>query len=145
MCKTKPGSLDVQNDGQLMSCDPPVLWLSTHAVLLAAPIGDDGQMMSCGPPVLWLSTHAAPLTAPIGDNGQLMSCGPPVLWLSAHAVQLTAPNRRRQPADVLWPARSQLVPLSGLSQAISAKCFASAVILRTARHIRGGWVSRSNK
>ena len=39
----------------------PVLWLSTDAVQLTAPIGDDGQLMSGGSggwPVLWLSTNA---------------------------------------------------------------------------------------
>ena len=39
---------------------PPVLWLSTNAVLLTTPTGDDGQLMSGGsggPPVLWLSTQ----------------------------------------------------------------------------------------
>ena len=54
----------------------PLLWLSTHAVQLTAPIGDDGQLMSAasgGWPVLWLSTNAVQLTASIGDDGQLMS------------------------------------------------------------------------
>ena len=54
----------------------PVLWLSTHAVQLAVPIGDDGQLMSGGSsawPVLWLSTNAVQLTVAIGDDGQLMS------------------------------------------------------------------------
>ena len=77
-----------------------VLWLSTHAVQLTAPIGDDGQLMSGGSgarPVLWLSTHALQLTAPIADDGQLMSGGSgaqPVLWLSTDAVQFFRRLRR---------------------------------------------------
>ena len=61
-----------------------MLWLSTNAVQLIAPIGDDGQLMSGasgasgGWPVLWLSTDAVQLAVPIGDDGQLMSCC--LLW-----------------------------------------------------------------
>ena len=75
----------------------PVLWLSTHAVQLTAPIGDDGQLMSSGSsawPVLWLSTNAVQLTVPIGDDGQLMSWPWPVLWLSTNAVQFVLRLRR---------------------------------------------------
>ena len=46
---------------------------------LAVSIGDDSQLMSCGPPVQWLSKNTKQLTGPKGDYCLLMSCGPRVL------------------------------------------------------------------
>ena len=37
----------------------------------ATPIGDDGQLLSCPWPVLWLSTHAVQLAVVAYRDGQL--------------------------------------------------------------------------
>jgi len=91
-------------------------------LLRSVPIGDDGQLMSCRWPVLWLSTHAVQPPVSIGDDGQLLSAAGPSNGLVQ--MQYNRQPVKGLPSSVLLQVFSvKRFPSRVFRQECSGKCF----------------------